>query len=195
MKFPKIALLLAVLPAAFAALATTATTLDVDCQLGDNQCDTNYGKVLICGNDGWFPAETCAAEGACQTGTAGTPSVTRSPNAPQEPPSARPLSTSPRHATTRASGRPTESAPSPAAVRPRTARLSARPSAAVRSHFSRVMCPVRTTAGPSLETRAHPAVRSTATTPPPRASSVSPLAGSPSRRPAGLAAVVTITPP
>ena len=79
MHLPTIALLLAVLPAAFAAPATTSTTSEADCQLGDNKCDTTYGKVLICGKDGWFTAETCAAEGACQIGTAGNAFCNKKP--------------------------------------------------------------------------------------------------------------------
>jgi hypothetical protein len=71
MQLPMITLLLAVLTAAFAAQATISTTSEIDCQLGDNKCDTTYGKVLICGNDSWFSTETCAAECPCQIGAAG----------------------------------------------------------------------------------------------------------------------------
>ncbi|KAL1651729.1 hypothetical protein SLS61_005392 [Didymella pomorum] len=79
MRLSTIALLLAALPAAFAAPATTSTTPEINCQLGDNNCDTTHSKVLICGNDGWFTAETCAAEGACQIGTAGNASCNKKP--------------------------------------------------------------------------------------------------------------------
>ncbi|KAF3042286.1 hypothetical protein E8E11_001218 [Didymella keratinophila] len=79
MQLPTIALLLAVLPAAFAAPAAAPATSEINCHLGDNKCDTNYGKVLICSNDGWFPAETCATEGACQIGAAGNAFCNKKP--------------------------------------------------------------------------------------------------------------------
>lgn len=71
MQLPTVALLLAVLLAAFAAPASTSFTSEITCQLGDIKCDTTSSKVLICGNHGWIPAEACAAEGTCRIGAAG----------------------------------------------------------------------------------------------------------------------------
>lgn len=68
MQFPKIALLLAVLPA---ALAAPAAPVEVDCQLGNNKCDDNKAAVMICGANGWFSAESCFESGACHVGPAG----------------------------------------------------------------------------------------------------------------------------
>jgi hypothetical protein len=89
----------------------------------------NYGAVMICGNNGWFPAETCVNQGVCQIRAAGNAFCIKKPESPPEPATLPFMS--PRPVRTRVSERPTASAPSPAAARSGTARLSARPSAAV----------------------------------------------------------------
>ncbi|KAF1924958.1 uncharacterized protein M421DRAFT_95101 [Didymella exigua CBS 183.55] len=79
MRVSKITLLLAVLPAAFAAPAAPAMVTEADCQLGNNKCDDINGAVMICGTKSWFSAETCAEEGACQVGPAGNAFCAKKP--------------------------------------------------------------------------------------------------------------------
>ncbi|KAJ8104797.1 hypothetical protein OPT61_g10561 [Boeremia exigua] len=64
MQLLRIAIMLAALPAAFAAAVA-------ECRFGGNKCDSTNSTVMLCDTHGWKPIETCYKVGACHVGPAG----------------------------------------------------------------------------------------------------------------------------